>query len=192
MPTPGKLIVISAPSGSGKTTLARYLLKTIPGLQFSVSATTRAQRSHEVDGRDYLFLSTESFQALQRAHAFLEWEEVYAGIFYGTLKASVDAYLESGISVVFDVDIQGALNIKKAYGQQALSIYIDAGGIDILRQRLRSRNTETENRLQIRLEKAAQEIKMAHLFDYIQMNTDLKTACEQLTNRVRIFLTASL
>ncbi|MFM8493620.1 MAG: guanylate kinase [Bacteroidota bacterium] len=192
MTTPGKLIIISAPSGSGKTTLARHLLSVIPSLQFSVSATTRAQRAHEVDGRDYLFMSTERFQTLQRTNAFLEWEEVYAGIFYGTLKASVDEYLESGVSLVFDVDVQGALNIKKAYGQQALSVYVDAGGIDVLEQRLRARNTETEERLQIRLKKAALEAQMSHLFDYIQLNTHLEQACEQLTRRVHAFLSASL
>jgi len=192
MTTPGKLIIISAPSGSGKTTLARHLLSVIPSLQFSVSATTRAQRAHEVDGRDYLFMSTERFQTLQRTNAFLEWEEVYAGIFYGTLKASVDEYLESGVSLVFDVDVQGALNIKKAYGQQALSVYVDAGGIDVLEQRLRARNTETEERLQIRLKKATLEAQMSHLFDYIQLNTHLEQACEQLTRRVHTFLSASL
>jgi guanylate kinase len=192
MTMPGKLIIISAPSGSGKTTLARHLLSVIPSLQFSVSATTRAQRAHEVDGRDYLFMSTERFQTLQRTNAFLEWEEVYAGIFYGTLKASVDEYLESGVSLVFDVDVQGALNIKKAYGQQALSVYVDAGGIDVLEQRLRARNTETEERLQIRLKKAALEAQMSHLFDYIQLNTHLEQACEQLTRRVHTFLSASL
>lgn len=192
MTTPGKLIIISAPSGSGKTTLARHLLSVIPSLQFSVSATTRAQRAHEVDGRDYLFMSTERFQTLQRTNAFLEWEEVYAGIFYGTLKASVDEYLESGVSLVFDVDVQGALNIKKAYGKQALSVYVDAGGIDVLEQRLRARNTETEERLQIRLKKGTLEAQMSHLFDYIQLNTHLEQACEQLTRRVHAFLSASL
>ncbi|MFM7587205.1 MAG: guanylate kinase [Bacteroidota bacterium] len=192
MTTPGKLIIISAPSGSGKTTLARHLLSVIPSLQFSVSATTRAQRAHEVDGRDYLFMSTERFQTLQRTNAFLEWEEVYAGIFYGTLKASVDEYLKSGVSLVFDVDVQGALNIKKAYGQQALSVYVDAGGIDVLEQRLRARNTETEERLQIRLKKAALEAQMSHFFDYIQLNSHLEQACEQLTRRVHTFLSASL
>lgn len=192
MTTPGKLIIISAPSGSGKTTLARHLLSVIPSLQFSVSATTRAQRAHEVDGRDYLFISTERFQTLQRTNAFLEWEEVYAGIFYGTLKASVDEYLESGVSLVFDVDVQGALNIKKAYGKQALSVYVDAGGIDVLEQRLRARNTETEERLQIRLKKGTLEAQMSHLFDYIQLNTHLEQACEQLTRRVHTFLSASL
>lgn len=192
MTTPGKLIIISAPSGSGKTTLARHLLSVIPSLQFSVSATTRPQRAHEVDGRDYLFMSIERFQTLQRTDAFLEWEEVYAGIFYGTLKASVDNCLKSGVSLVFDVDVQGALNIKKAYGQQALSVYIDAGGIDVLEQRLRARNTETEERLQIRLKKAALEAQMSHFFDYIQLNTHLEQACEQLTSRVHAFLSASL
>ena len=192
MTTPGKLIIISAPSGSGKTTLARHLLSVIPSLQFSVSATTRPQRAHEVDGRDYLFMSTERFQTLQRTDAFLEWEEVYAGIFYGTLKASVDNCLKSGISLVFDVDVQGALNIKKAYGQQALSVYVDAGGIDVLEQRLRARNTESEERLQIRVAKAALEAQMSHLFDYIQPNTHLDQACEQLARRVHTFLSASL
>jgi len=192
MTTPGKLIIISAPSGSGKTTLARHLLSVIPSLQFSVSATTRPQRAHEVDGRDYLFMSIERFQTLQRTDAFLEWEEVYAGIFYGTLKASVDNCLKSGVSLVFDVDVQGALNIKKAYGQQALSVYIDAGGIDVLEQRLRARNTETEERLQIRLKKAALEAQMSHFFDYIQLNTHLEQAREQLTRRVHTFLSASL
>jgi guanylate kinase len=192
MTTPGKLIIISAPSGSGKTTLARHLLSVIPSLQFSVSATTRPQRAHEVDGRDYLFMSIERFQTLQRTDAFLEWEEVYAGIFYGTLKASVDNCLGSGVSLVFDVDVQGALNIKKAYGHQALSVYVDAGGIDVLEQRLRARNTESEERLQIRLAKAALEAQMSHLFDYIQPNTHLDQACEQLTRRVHTFLSASL
>ena len=192
MTTPGKLIIISAPSGSGKTTLARHLLSVIPGLQFSVSATTRARRSHEVEGRDYFFLSTDQFIELQQKSAFLEWEEVYSGIFYGTLKASVDECLKSGVSLVFDLDVQGALNIKKLYGEQALSVYVDAGGIDVLEQRLRARNTETEERLQIRLKKAALEAQMSHFFDYIQLNTHLEQACEQLTRRVHTFLSASL
>lgn len=188
MSAPGKLIIISAPSGSGKTTLARYLLRAIPNLQFSVSATTRAQRTHEINGRDYLFLSSDRFQELQQTNAFLEWEEVYQGIFYGTLKASVDECLQTGVSLVFDVDVQGALNIKKTYGQQALSVYVDAGGIDVLEKRLRARNTETEDRLRVRLEKASLEAGKANLFDYIQVNIDLEEACKQLERRVRTFL----
>jgi len=190
MAAPGKLIIISAPSGSGKTTLAHHLLSEMPYLQFSVSATTRPRREHEADGRDYIFLTNSRFQELIQAQAFLEWEEVYEGVFYGTLKSSVEKCLQAGISVVFDVDVQGALNIKKVYGPQALSVYVDAGGIDILEQRLRARRTESEERLRVRLQKASAEAKMSYLFDYIQVNTNLNEACQQLVNRVSSFLSA--
>ena len=190
MAAPGKLIIISAPSGSGKTTLAHHLLSEMPYLQFSVSATTRPRREHEADGRDYIFLTNSHFQELIQAQAFLEWEEVYEGVFYGTLKSSVEKCLQAGISVVFDVDVQGALNIKKVYGPQALSVYVDAGGIDILEQRLRARRTESEERLRVRLQKASAEAKMSYLFDYIQVNTNLNEACQQLVNRVSSFLSA--
>lgn len=192
MTVPGKLIILSAPSGSGKTTIARRLLSVLPDMQFSVSATTRARRSHEEDGRDYWFLSTDRFRELLQEDAFLEWEEVYAGIFYGTLKSSVDECLSRGLSVVFDVDVRGGLNIKKAYGNQALSIFVDAGGIDMLEQRLRARKTETEELIRIRLRKAAEEVRLAYLFDYIQPNNNLDVACTQLVDRIRAFLSLPL
>ena len=188
MPQSGKLIILSAPSGSGKTTLARHLLSVFPDLGFSVSATTRAKRGHEIEGRDYSFLSPGRFLELRQQQAFLEWEEVYPGTFYGTLKSSVDACLSHGRSILFDVDVQGAVSIKKAYGELALSVFVDAGGIDVLEQRLRNRKTESDDRILMRLAKARMELEMAPLFDYIQANRDLNEACAQLTEKVRSFL----
>lgn len=172
----GKLIIFSAPSGSGKTTLVHHLLSQFDELCFSISATSRDKRGNEQDGKDYHFLSKEAFEAKIAGDDFIEWEEVYAGTYYGTLRSAVEKLLAAGKSVIFDVDVKGGLNIKKQYGPQALAIFVQAGSLEVLQARLSKRNTESAEKLQMRLNKAAAEMEFADQFDYILVNEDLDTA----------------
>ncbi len=189
----GKLVIFAAPSGAGKTTLVRHLLQSLPeDFAFSVSATTRAQREHEVDGEDYYFLSRESFNEKLAAGAFLEWQEVYDGNYYGTLRSEVDRILLSGKNVLFDVDVVGALNIKKEYGDQALTVFVQPPSVDHLRQRLSKRGTENEETLNTRLAKAEQELAYAEKFDTIVINDDIEIAKVDAVNTVRPFLHSEL
>lgn len=184
----GKLIIFSAPSGSGKTTLVHHLLSVFPELSFSISATSREQRRQEIDGRDYYFLSTEAFEQKIAENAFVEWEEVYCGTYYGTLRAEINRLLEAGKSVIFDVDVKGGLNIKKQYGPQALAIFVQAGSLEVLQTRLTKRNTETPEKLQMRLDKAASEMQYANDFDYILVNDDLDKAKKTAIKAVSDFI----
>lgn len=172
----GKLIIFSAPSGSGKTTLVHHLLEHFPEISFSISATSREARGKELNGKDYYFLSKETFEQKIQENAFVEWEEVYAGVYYGTLRAEIDRLLAAGKSVIFDVDVQGGLNIKRQYGAKALSVFVHAGSLEVLKNRLINRNTETLEKLQIRLDKAESEMAFEKDFDYILINHDLATA----------------
>lgn len=172
----GKLIIFSAPSGSGKTTLVHHLLGEIADLSFSISATSRDKRGQEVDGRDYYFLSQDVFIEKIKNNDFVEWEEVYAGTYYGTLRAEIDRLLAAGKSVIFDVDVKGGLNIKSQYGPQALAIFVQAGSLQVLQERLTRRNTESPEKLKMRLEKAEIEMKFAQEFDYILVNDELEVA----------------
>ena len=184
----GKLIVVSAPSGSGKTTLVRELLSENLPLSFSISATSREPRGNEINGVDYHFLSTIEFKNYIKKGAFIEYEEVYPDKFYGTLKTEVEKNRKSGKHVIFDIDVIGALNIKKKYPNQTLSIFINPPSISILEERLRSRGTDSETALQERIEKAEEELRSAEKFDKSIVNNDLKKSKNQIIMMVKQFI----
>jgi guanylate kinase len=174
MPKP-KLIVISAPSGCGKTTIAREILRRHPGMLFSVSATTRPMRAHEEHGKDYFFLTAEDFRRRIAAGELAEWEEIY-GNYYGTLKTEIDAALGGGRSMMFDIDVNGALSIKRLYPDDAVLIFIKPPSVEVLTERLRLRNTETPETIRKRLERVPMELGKAPEFDFAVINDDLATA----------------
>lgn len=173
----GKCIIFSAPSGAGKTTIVRYLLGEDPTLAFSISACSREARSNEKDGVDYYFLGLEEFQAKIKSEEFVEWEEVYANNFYGTLKSELVRIWSAGKTVVFDVDVIGGLNLKKYFGNNALAVFVQPPNYEALEDRLRYRSTETEEKIQMRLAKAKEELAYAEQFDTILVNDELTTAC---------------
>ncbi len=189
----GKLIIFSAPSGAGKTTLVRHLLE-IPtlNLAFSVSATSRAKRGYEVDGKDYFFLTAEEFSKKIKNHEFLEWEEVYKDQYYGTLKSEVDGLLKAGKNVIFDIDVEGGLNLKKIYGKEALAIFVKPPSIKHLEERLNSRSSEDEESLKTRLEKAVSELEYAPQFDKVLLNDKLDKAKKDAEVFVSDFLEINL
>ena len=172
----GKLFIFSAPSGSGKTTIVKHLLKRDFNLEFSISATSRPKRKNEVDGKDYYFLSTEDFKEKIANNEFLEWEEVYEGCYYGTLKTEVERIRNNGKNVIFDVDVAGGVNIKKYYKDEALSIFIQPPSIQELEKRLRGRNTDNEEVITKRVEKFNYELTFAEKFDKIIINDKLEDA----------------
>jgi guanylate kinase len=173
---PGKLFIFSAPSGSGKTTIVQHLLKQDFKLKFSVSATSRAKRAHEIDGKDYHFMSAEEFKAKIDNDEFLEWEEVYEGCFYGTLKSEVEKIREEGDNVIFDVDVVGGTNIKKFYKEDALAIFIQPPSIKELENRLRNRNTDSQEVIAKRVEKFKFELAFSDQFDKVIVNDKLEDA----------------
>jgi len=184
-----KLIVFSAPSGSGKTTIVRHLLEqTGLPLAFSISATTRAPRGREKEGEDYYFLSPEAFRSKIEKGEFLEYEEVYPGLFYGTLASEVKRLWNENKAVLFDIDVMGGISIKKSFPSETLTVFVQPPSIKTLEDRLRSRNTDTEETLLIRLSKAQQELDQAQAFDEIVINDDLSTALSQTEELVRSFL----
>lgn len=183
------IIALTAPSGAGKTTIAHRLLAAVPGLRFSVSATTRPARPHERHGVDYYFVGPERFRELAAAGALLEYEEVYPGRFYGTLVSEVERALQTG-SVLLDVDVKGALHVKKLYGDRALTIFIAPPSLDVLEARLRARNTETETTLAARLDRARDELTYAPRFDHTVVNDGLEDAVAETLRLVRSFLSA--
>ena len=184
----GKCILFSAPSGAGKTTIVRHLLDHNSMLAFSISACSRAPRGVEVDGKDYYFLGVEKFQQKIKEEAFLEWEEVYVDNYYGTLKEEVERIWSLGKTVVFDVDVVGALNIKKQLGERALAIFVQAPSYEELERRLRSRSTESEEKIQMRMAKAKDELAKSVEFDVILENNDLSVACQKAEELVAQFL----
>lgn len=184
----GKLIVFTAPSGSGKTTLVRHILSAIPETAFSVSATTRPRRSHEVHGRDYYFISEETFRRWIGYGAFIEWEEVYPGQFYGTLRTEIDRLHQLGKHVLFDVDVKGALNIKRLFPAETLAVFIKVPSMEELEHRLRARGTETEEGIRKRLQKARQELAFEHAFDVTLLNDQLDRTMMEAEDIVRKFL----
>ncbi len=184
----GKLLIFSAPSGSGKTTLVKHLLEKIGNLTFSVSATSRMPRLGEVNGKDYYFLATTDFQQKIKENAFLEWEEVYPAVFYGTLLSQIEEKRAAGLNVIFDVDVVGGLNIKKYYGAEALAVFVQAPSIEILAQRLNQRGTDDIESIQKRLDKAAYEMTFAPKFDHIIVNDKLEDAQRELEATVKQFL----
>ncbi len=184
----GKLIIFSAPSGSGKTTIVHYLLEQIPELAFSISATSREPRGNEKHRRDYYFLSDYEFKARVENNEFLEWEEVYNGTKYGTLKAEVERLWEKGKHVIFDIDVVGGLNLKKQFPDRALAVYVKAPSIAELERRLRNRGTETDEKIEMRLRKAEEEAKRAPEFDLVIVNDDLERAKNEALEAVREFI----
>lgn len=185
----GKLLIFSAPSGSGKTTLVNHLLAEIPNIAFSVSATSRPPRGNEQNGKEYYFISPEEFQERVKNDEFLEWQEVYPGRYYGTLKSVVEKMQEEGYHVAFDVDVVGGTNIKKYYGDEALSIFIQAPSIEVLRERLVNRGTDSMEEIEKRLAKADWEMNFAQgKFDTTIINDDLETAKADILAAVKQFL----
>ena len=185
-----KVIIFSAPSGSGKSTIINYLMEQGLNLHFSVSATSRPPRGKEQNGVEYYFLTPEEFKERIAHGDFLEYEEVYEGRFYGTLKQQVDAQLASGQNVVCDVDVLGAQNIKKAYGSQALSVFIQPPSVEALRQRLEGRGTDAPEVIEKRIERAEFELTFAGKSDVVIINDDLQTAEAEALRVIREFLEA--
>ena len=189
----GRLLIVSAPSGSGKSTIVNFLMKEHPEfrLAFSVSATSRPPRGQEQDGVDYYFLTPEEFRSHIEQDDFLEYEEVYEGRFYGTLKSQVEEKLAAGMNVVFDVDVKGGINIKKYYGDDALSVFIQPPSIEALRERLIRRNTDEMAQIEQRLAKAEYEMTFASQFDRILVNDDLEVAKQEAVDLLNEFLQGS-
>lgn len=185
---PGKLIIFSAPSGAGKTTIVRHLLNQNLNLEFSISATSRGMRHTETNGKDYYFLSPEEFKAKIQNDEFLEWEEVYAGTFYGTLKSEVDRIRNNGQNVIFDVDVVGGCNIKKYYGDEALAIFVQPPSVEELRNRLVSRSTDAPEVIEKRVAKAEYELTFADKFDVVITNDQLENALVQAERVIREFI----
>jgi guanylate kinase len=183
----GKCIIFSAPSGAGKTTIVHYLLGQSLGLEFSVSACSRDPRGNEIDGKDYYFLGLEGFREQIEKEAFIEWEEVYTNNFYGTLKSEIERIWANGKIVIFDLDVIGGLNLKRIFGEQALSIFVKPPSYEELEKRLRSRSTETEDKIQQRMDKANAELAYAPNFDIILINDDLEETCKKAKEMVSNF-----
>lgn len=185
----GKLVIISAPSGAGKTTIVNHLLRKIPGLEFSISATTRALRGKEKNGKEYYFISVEDFREKIRKNEFAEWQEVYKDQFYGTLKSEIERIWGDKKDVIFDVDVKGGINLKNIFGNQAISVFIMPPSIKDLEKRLLSRATEDRSKIKIRVEKAIEEMKLADNFDHIVINDNLERAQNEVYEIVKSFLT---
>jgi guanylate kinase len=183
-----KIIIFSAPSGSGKTTILKELIQSDLQLAFSISATSRKQRTDETNGKDYYFLLPQQFKDKIEQGAFLEWQEVYENQFYGTLKSEISRLFKLNKNVVFDVDVLGGLNIKRYYGEQALAMFIMPPSLDVLRQRLITRGTETLESLEKRLKKAEYEISFAKQFDVVLINDKLKQSIDSSYQIISDFL----
>lgn len=184
----GKVIIFSAPSGSGKSTIVNHLLTLGLGLEFSISATSRAPRGQERNGVEYHFLTTEEFERRIAAGEFVEHEEVYKGCYYGTLRSEVDRIWAKGNTIVFDVDVKGGLNLKKIFGSDALTVFIQPPSIEELRRRLIGRGTDTMEKIEQRLAKAQEELAYAPKFDAVIVNDDLQTAFAEAEKTVRGFI----
>lgn len=185
----GKAIIFSAPSGSGKTTIVRHLIQKFPNLGFSISASTRDKRGRtEENGKDYYFLTPEEFKQKIDTNAFIEWEEVYEGNFYGTLKEEIQRLWDEGKHVIFDVDVKGGVNLKKYFGDKALAIYVKVPSMEVLHERLKDRGTETEESLSRRLYKAKFEATFEDKFDVTILNDDMQHSFETAEQLVGDFL----
>lgn len=184
----GKLIIFSAPSGAGKTTIVKHLLTKDLNLEFSISATSREKRHTETHGKDYYFLSEIEFQEKVKNDEFLEWEEVYQGTSYGTLKSEVERIRNLGKNVIFDVDVVGGLNIKKFYGDEALAVFVKPPSVEELKNRLTNRSTETEEKIKTRIAKAKYELGFADQFDVILVNENLEKAFTEAEKLIKKFL----
>lgn len=184
----GKLIIFSAPSGAGKSTIVRYLMSMEKSLHFSISATSRQPRKGEIDGREYHFIAPEKFKELIEKKAFIEWEEVYPGQFYGTLHSELEKIWEQGGHAIFDIDVMGGLNLKKEFGNRACALFIEPPSMEVLESRLRNRGSDDEASLRLRLEKAAYEMQYASQFDHVVVNDRLEEAQSEALSLVREFL----
>ena len=183
-----KIIIITAPSGAGKTSITRFLLNKYPLLAFSVSATTRSPRGNERDGVDYYFIGIPAFQQHIQQSDFIEWEMVYEGKYYGTLKSEMERIWSEDRTPLLDIDVQGAVHVQQQFPKRSLSIFIQPPSIETLRQRLLNRGTETEDSLQTRLSKAAYELSFTQAFDAVIVNDDFETACKETEAAIQAFL----
>jgi len=183
-----RVLIISAPSGAGKSTLVNHLLSAGMPLLFSVSATSRKPRQHEIDGREYYFISSSEFRKKISRGEFIEWEEVYRDHYYGTLRSEIDRITGEGKIPLFDVDVQGGISLKKIFGDSALALFIMPPSVEELRQRLIRRGTDSMEEIGMRVEKAASEILLAKEFDRVIVNDDLETACTEILTAVKIFI----
>ena len=189
MNSKGKLIIFSAPSGAGKTSIVKALLRAVPELDFSISATSRSTiRPGEINGKDYHFITEAEFKKKIDNHEFVEWEEVYSGTFYGTLLEELERIWNNGKHVIFDNDVKGGLNLKEKFGKNALAIFVKPPDINTLKNRLTSRATENEDKLKERIEKAEYEMKHEKNFDKVVLNRDLNSAIEESIKHVKEFL----
>ncbi len=175
-----KVVIVSAPSGAGKTTLVKYVLSAFPQMEFSVSATSRTPRPNEQHAKDYYFISMDEFKKKIANNEFVEYEEVYPGCFYGTLKAELQRIWDKGKMVLFDVDVKGGINLKKIFGKQSISIFISPPNLEVLEQRLKNRGTETPETLKTRIEKASYEMTFSSQFDYVLINDVLEKAKNEI------------
>jgi guanylate kinase len=184
-----KVVIFSAPSGAGKSTIVNHLLGIHPELEFSISATSRAPRGQEKHGVEYYFFSADEFRQMISEDKFVEYEEVYAGSFYGTLRSEVERIWAKGHAIVFDIDVQGGVNLKRIFGEQALSVFIQAPSVEVLRERLIGRGTDTQEAIEKRVAKAASEMEFADgKFDYTLVNDDLQTAKAEAEKLIADFL----
>ena len=183
-----KAIIFSAPSGAGKTTIVNHLLDRGLNLDFSISACSRAPRGNETNGKEYYFLSSEEFKEKIKQNLFVEWEEVYSDMYYGTLKSELERIWKQKKQVIFDVDVDGGISLKKYFKDQALSIFIEPPSIEVLKQRLENRNTDSKENISKRLAKAKEEINKKDNFDIIITNDELENACNTAFQEVKKFL----
>lgn len=184
----GQCIIFSAPSGAGKTTIVHALLKRMNGLAFSISACSRNPRGDEKHGEDYYFLGIDEFKEKIEEGAFIEWEEVYTNHFYGTLKSEVDRLWAENKVVLFDVDVYGGINLKKYFGASALSLFIKPPSIEVLEKRLHKRQTDSEDKIQLRLKKAKEEMSNSEFFDKVVVNHDLEPTIQEIENIVKEYI----
>ena len=182
------ILIFSAPSGSGKSTLVQHLLDTRQDIELSISATTRAPRGQEQDGREYYFITPERFEQLIKEDAFVEWQQVYKGTYYGTLRSEIKRIENAGHHVVFDIDVKGGINVKRMFGDRARAIFISPPSIEALRERLTKRGTDSPEKIEERLAKAEIEMADAPLFDTILVNDDLATTKKELDKELAKFL----
>jgi guanylate kinase len=183
-----KAIIVSAPSGAGKTTIVKNLLSIFPGLEFSISACSRVKRQTEINGKDYYFISADQFRMKIANDEFIEWQEVYPGSYYGTLKTEIKRIWSEGKTPIFDVDVLGGINLKKYFGDDALAVFIQPPSLRELENRLRHRGTESEENLQIRLKKGEKEMTFAGKFDYIVVNDEISSASTKATELIKAFM----
>ena len=183
-----KIIIITAPSGAGKTSITRYLIEKLPVLAFSISAATRPPRGAEKDGVDYHFMNVETFHNKIKENAFVEWEMVYEGKYYGTLRTELERIWNEGRVPVLDIDVHGAVHVQEEFSENALSVFIEPPSLDALKKRLESRGTETVENVQTRIGKASYEISFKHHFNQIIVNDDLQKACLETEQHIKNFL----